>query len=71
MHDKHQTMTGPEFLKAVADAEAANGLPINADVYRERAREWQRALDRISALEAENDSAQRALARARQELQVA
>ena len=33
-------MTGPEFLDAVADAEAANSNDINADAYRTRAVEW-------------------------------
>jgi hypothetical protein len=42
MQDRLHGLTGPDFLDKVADAEAANGLDINAAVYRERSREWQR-----------------------------
>ncbi len=48
-------MSGPEFLEAVADQNAGNGLDINAQAFRDRAREWA------------ND--QRSLQATRQELQ--
>jgi len=39
----HETaMSGPEFLDAIADANAAAALDINAQAFRERAVEWQR-----------------------------
>ena len=34
-------MSGPEFLQAFADQNAANGLDVNADVFRTRAEEWK------------------------------
>lgn len=41
MQFHHTAMSGPEFLAAVADAEAANSNGINADIYRQRAQQWQ------------------------------
>lgn len=43
-------MSGPEFLDALATAEAANGNDINADIYRQRSVQWhndQRELQRV------------------------
>lgn len=39
---QYETMTGPEFLDAVAQQSTAQGLDINAAAYRERAAQWQR-----------------------------
>ena len=42
MHANHHSgLSGPDFLTAVAEAEAANGNDINAAEYRRRARQWQ------------------------------
>ncbi len=38
-------LSGPEFLKAFANAEEVGGNPINAAEFRKRAREWQRDID--------------------------
>lgn len=38
-------LSGPDFLKAIANAEEVGGNPINAAEYRKRAREWQRDID--------------------------
>lgn len=47
----HSTaMSGPEFLEAVADQNAASGLDVNADIYRTRAVEWQRDKQIIAEL---------------------
>lgn len=35
------TLDGPDFLDALADADEANGLLINAAEYRRRARQWR------------------------------
>ena len=44
MHDNHHPgLSGPDFLDAVANAEAANGNEINAAEYRRRARQWRDA----------------------------
>ena len=40
-------LSGPDFLDSVADVEAGNGLPINANEYRKRARQW-RELERTA-----------------------
>lgn len=42
-------MPGPEFLRAVADKEAALGNEINAAEYRRRASQWQADLDAATA----------------------
>lgn len=34
-------LDGPDFLDHVAEAELANGNLVNAQIYRERAREWR------------------------------
>lgn len=49
------TLSGPEFLDAVADAEAANDNAINADVYRARAAEWAQTERRLREAEADRD----------------
>lgn len=44
-------LSGPDFLDAVADAEEANGNTINAAVFRERAKQWQRDIEAAAANE--------------------
>ncbi len=48
--DTLNSMTGPEFLDALADQEAANGNDINAATYRERAAQWARDRRLIDSL---------------------
>lgn len=52
-------LSGPEFLDAIADANAAAALDINAQAFRERAIEWQRDKklidDQAKALQALRD----------------
>lgn len=48
--DTLNSMTGPEFLDALADQEAANGNDINAATYRERAGQWARDRRLIDSL---------------------
>lgn len=64
-------LDGPDFLEAVANAEAANGNDINAAEYRKRARQWrvsqhdlQQATQRAEVLQAQLDDARRILAKA-------
>lgn len=47
MQYRTQTIDGPEFLDAVADAEAAKGNDINAQAYRERAAQWSNDRQRL------------------------
>lgn len=42
-------MNGPEFLHAVARAEAGNGNDINAEAYELRAMQWAADLQTIDA----------------------
>jgi hypothetical protein len=55
-------LPGPDFLDAVADAEAANGNDVNAHEYRRRAGEWRmqlQTLERVQLdLQAANDRLQ-------------
>ncbi len=63
MHDQLiTTLSGPDFLEAVADAEAANDNHINADVYRTRAKQWQRDEHEIARLQTALEVSIRALA---------
>lgn len=55
MRRDHDLMTGPDFLRAVADKEAALDNHENADIYRRRAEEWQRHLDALEAGGADPD----------------
>lgn len=49
MRRDHNLMTGPDFLRDVADKEAALGNHANADIYRQRAEEWQTHLNALEA----------------------
>lgn len=55
-HNIH-SLSGPDFLAAVAEDEASRGNDINADVYRARARQW--AAEQVAL-----EDAQTALAKA-------
>lgn len=54
--DTLNSMTGPEFLDALADQEAANGNDINAATFRERALQWKRDRILLDRLTADNDN---------------
>lgn len=58
MHNESiNTLSGPDFLEAVADAESANGLEINAETYRNRAGDWKRDQQTIRELRTALDRA--------------
>src|SRR5690606_6126493 len=46
-------LTGPDFLDSVADQNDAQGLPVNAAEFRQRATEWRADQARIEQLEAD------------------
>jgi hypothetical protein len=69
MCDCNAGLDGPDFLDNVADAEAANSNHVNADIYRQRAREWRQLQNDHEQLQQRNASLQRALDRARSVLQ--
>lgn len=71
MQDLPDRLSGPDFLEAVADVEAANDHLINADVYRQRARQWKQLEADYEQLQQRNATLQRTLDRLRGELQVA
>ena len=69
MHDHPETLSGPDFLDAIADAESGEGRHINGHAYRERAKQWrqdQQALEKATNAQAELerrlDTANKALA---------
>jgi hypothetical protein len=69
MHDQlTNAMPGPDFLEAVADAELAQGNGVNADIYRQRAREWRQQIADLEQLQARLASMQQALDKARNAL---
>lgn len=49
------TLSGPDFLDAVAEQEAANGNDINADAFRYRAEQWKALEQQFARLSAAND----------------
>lgn len=65
------TLSGPEFLDAVADPEAANDNAINADVYRARAAEWAQTERLLREAEADRDRLADQLATVRNAAQAA
>lgn len=67
----HTAMSGPEFLDAVADQEAANGNDVNAGVWRDRALQWKQDQLVRQQAEAELQHARDQLADIRRTLQVA
>ena len=48
------TLPGPDFLHAVADAETAHGNTINAAHYRDRAHQWHRDREALATLTRHN-----------------
>ena len=48
--DTLTSLSGPDFLDSVANAECARGNDINAATFRDRARQWR--IDQIELLEA-------------------
>ncbi|GAB3305794.1 hypothetical protein [Luteimonas notoginsengisoli] len=48
-------LSGPDFLEAVAEQEAANGNDVNAHIFRERALQWKALEQQFSRLAAAND----------------
>lgn len=44
-------LTGPDFLDSVADQNDAQGLPVNAAEFRQRATDWRQDQQRIEQLE--------------------
>ena len=68
----HRTaMSGPEFLDAYADQQAASGNGVNAEIWRERAMQWQQDQQARQRAEAELQSARDQLADIRRTLQIA
>ncbi|MGH8075603.1 MAG: hypothetical protein ACREO4_16255 [Lysobacter sp.] len=49
------TLSGPDFLEAVADQEAANGNDVNAGIFRERALQWKALELQFTNLAAANE----------------
>ncbi|MBA2411385.1 MAG: hypothetical protein H0V63_00965 [Burkholderiaceae bacterium] len=66
-----RTLSGPDFLEALADAELASGNEINADTYRQRARQWRAEQEQHDATAAALASLQRRVAAANQQLAAA
>lgn len=64
MSDYHQ-LNGPDFLDAVAQAEAANGLTVNAAEYSRRADQWKDDLKALELAQSLVDTHQRAIANIR------
>lgn len=54
--DTTNRLSGPDFLDAVADQEAANGNDINAATFRERALQWKRDRILLQRLEDSNQA---------------
>jgi hypothetical protein len=49
------TLSGPDFLDAVAEQEAANGNDVNADIFRNRALQWKLLEQQFARIAAAND----------------
>lgn len=61
----HQSLDGPDFLEAISDIELGMGHTVNADAYRQRAREYRQLQSDHEALIARNGTLQIALDKAR------
>lgn len=68
MCNSTSTMTGPDRLDAIAEQELANGNTVNADTYRQLAREWRQLQADHDSLDNRNHQLQQALDRARASL---
>jgi hypothetical protein len=63
--DYNTRLTGPDFLDAVAEVELQQGNDVNADAFRQRAREWRQLQADYDVIDRRNHSLQDALDRAR------
>ena len=61
MCEQLSRLSGPDFLDAVAEAELVNGNKINADFFKQRARDWRQ-------LQADHDRATQRIAEQQQAL---
>lgn len=69
MQDHPGRLDGPDFLDSLADAEAAKNSDVNADIYRQRAREWRQLQADYDAMRDRNTQLQLSLDAARATLQ--
>lgn len=69
MQDQPGRLDGPDFLESLADAEAAESRHVNADAYRQRAREWRQLQADYDAMRDRNTQLQLSLDAARANLQ--
>lgn len=69
MQDQPGRLDGPDFLESLADAEAAKNSDVNADIYRQRAREWRQLQADYDAMRDRNTQLQLSLDAARANLQ--
>lgn len=51
MKDQLEPLSGPDFLDACADSNAASGLDVNAAEFRRRAKQWRADQKRLADLE--------------------
>lgn len=51
-----EPLSGPDFLDNCADANAAQGLDVNAAEFRRRARQWREDQQRLTSLESLSDT---------------
>lgn len=47
-------LSGPDFLDKLSDTALGNGLEVDADAFRCRAKQWREDQERADALDAEN-----------------
>ncbi len=59
------TLSGPDRLDAIAEQELAAGNTVNADTYRQLARDWRQLQADHDSLDRRNHDLQQALDRAR------
>lgn len=68
MCEQLSTLSGPDFLTAVAEAELCNGNQINADAFKQRARQWREEQQKHDTTAAELATLQRRVAAAKLQL---
>ncbi len=59
---QYESLTGPEFLDAIAQQSAAQGLDINAACFRERGQQWARERTELDHLRTRADDLEARLA---------
>lgn len=64
---EYQQLDGPDFLDAVAQANTAEGLTVNASEYSRRADQWRRDLRTLEVSQAAVDTLQTAIANMRRD----